>query len=183
MPISLDYLDLDAREEWVAVPVDASDRAKGCVSLRIRELPYSKVKSLEAASMANSSQLQRSAKPLSKLQGGEALEDREAEALARGFCSLFEHAREIVRWGVVGHREGDFRMGGFEVAFECADLEHNGRKYQGASDRMLRLYQLAGGGMAGEEGSLFSQIVAAVNLWQKGKTRTAEEIWAEAEAK
>jgi hypothetical protein len=181
MPISLDYLDLDAREEWVAIPVDASDRAKGCVSLYLRELPYAKAKSLEVAAVASSSKLLHARDPLTRQ--GAPLGDAEAEALAAGFCAMFEVSREVVRWGVSSHLAVDFRMGGFEIPFETAPLSLAGKTYQGASDRMLRLYQLAGGGQAGDEGTLFPQIVAAVNLWQKGKTRTAEEIWAEAEAK
>jgi hypothetical protein len=181
MPVRIDpdYLSLDARTAEVSIPVDAKDRAKGVVRLTLRELPFAKKRAAEMLHLSASTVHAASQSLWEQASNGQGLTTEEADRLARAFSGFFEATREVVRWGVVGHRAEDFLLGEVEIPFESVSLLCNGKCYDCASDRMLRLYQLAGGGRVAEEGTLLPQIARSVLDYQRGEVKTPESLWGE----
>jgi hypothetical protein len=93
----------------------------------------------------------------------------QADALAGALSALYEAQRECVRFGVASHREEDFLAGGLSIAFESAEVTFSGQPYRVASERMLRLYVLAGGGNPGrgDAGELLPALAEAVLQFQR----------------
>jgi hypothetical protein len=181
MPVRIDpdYLSLDARTAEVSIPVDAKDRDKGVVRLTLRELPYAKKRAVEVLYLSALREGEKAEPLRARLDAGEGLSAEDADRLAGAMGSFFEALREVVRWGVVAHQAEDFLRGELATPFEAVALLCNGKHYDCANDRMLRLYQLAGGGRVGEEGTLLPQIARSVLDYQRGEVKTPESLWGE----
>jgi hypothetical protein len=148
MPVDLSsLLNLDATEREVSIPVGAET-----VHVTIRELPYGKAVAVRLA-YASAYQAWQEAGSLSAAS---------ADAIAAALTALYMAQCEVVRWGVTGHRAGDFLMGGLDVPFEGVGATFNGASYVVASPRTLRLYLLAGGGRPGEAGTLIPALADAI---------------------
>jgi hypothetical protein len=153
MPVDLSsLLSLDAAEREVSIPV-----GEELVHVTIRELPYGKA---VAVRLAYASAYQA-------WQDAGALSSASADAIASALTALYQAQCEVVRWGVTGHRAGDFLMGGLDVPFETVAATFNGQSYPVASPRMLRLYLLAGGGRPGDPGTLIPALADAVLAAQR----------------
>jgi hypothetical protein len=153
MPVDLSsLLSLDAQDREVAIPVGSE-----LVHVTIRELPYGKAVAVRLA-YASAYQAYQEAGSLSSAT---------AEALAAALTALYQAQCEVVRWGVVGHRAGDFLMGGLDVPFTSDDATFNGERYRVASARTLRLYLLAGGGKPGDAGTLIPALADAILAAQR----------------
>jgi hypothetical protein len=167
MPVDLSsLLSLDAQEREVSIPVGSET-----VHVTIRELPYGVAKRLSfryGSAYQAYEACKASVERLGK-EGAAPLSPEEQDALASALADLWEAQRDCVRWGVVAHREADFLAGGLTIPFETAEAVFNGAPYRVASPRMLRLYQLAGGGRGGNEGTLIPDIAAAVLKIQRAE--------------
>jgi hypothetical protein len=153
MPVDLsNLLSLDAQEREVSIPVGSET-----VHVTIRELPYGKAVAVRLA-YASAYQAWQEAGVLSSAS---------AEAIAGALTALYQAQCEVVRWGVTGHREEDFLLGGLPVPFESSVATFNGATYPTASPRMLRLYLLAGGGRPGDPGTLIPALAEAVLAAQR----------------
>jgi hypothetical protein len=165
MPVDLSsLLSLDATDREVAIPVGAET-----VHVTIRELPYGVSRRLSLRYLGASQAYEACRASVERMgeAGALPLTSPEADALAGALAALYEAQREAVRWGVTGHREGDFLLGGLPVPFESEEATFNGTPYRVASPRMLRLYQLAGGGRAGDAGALLPDLASAVFAAQR----------------
>jgi hypothetical protein len=181
MPIRIDpdYLSVDAREIELAIPVDARRRDLGVVRITVRELPFAKHRGLEALYLSALKRAGYESDVWERIQSGDGITAEEAERLASACRELLEANAEILRWGVVDHCADDFlRTDGTPIPFEAVSLRHGSRDYRCASPHTLRLYQVAGGGMAGSEGTLIPSIVGAVFAWQRGVALDAEAEFA-----
>jgi hypothetical protein len=148
MPVDLSsLLSLDAEEREVPIPVGAET-----VHVTIRELPYGKAVAVRLA-YASAYQAWQEAGVLSSAS---------AEAIAGALTALYQAQCEVVRWGVVGHREEDWDDKGVGVPFESTEATFNGERYRVASPRTLRLYLSAGGGRPGDAGTLIPALADAI---------------------
>jgi hypothetical protein len=162
--INLDsLLSLDAEEREIEV---SAGEGRGTVRVTVRELPYAKHRAISLRYLGASQAYEAARGALEKL-GASPLPVADAEALAGALGALWEAQRECVRWGVTGHREEDFLAGGVGIPFESTDALCNGERFRVASDRMLRLYQFAGGGRPGDAGELLPALAEAVLAFQR----------------
>jgi hypothetical protein len=157
MPVVLSgLLSLDAREKEIEVSAGAE---RGSVRIKIRELPYAAFQLIRLRYQAALQMLAVASSDLKTKATADA-------ALHKAFC-------EIVRWGVVGHREEDFLLGGCTTPFESTEATFNDDTYRVASDRMLRLYEFAGGGGVGDPGVLLPELAGAIMKFQRPEEATA----------
>lgn len=173
MPITIDFLDLDTRRDWVSLPVDPSDSSKGSARFELQDIPYAKWQSLMMEVFTASEQLQKN---IDALRQTESEENTKAfgEALSR----MLRANTELVRWGVSNHDE--IATGSGAVAFEAENVSFDGVQYKVASAKMLRLYTIIGRDSRGGS-TLLGQLSAAIRRHQGGEAQpTLEALWASA---
>lgn len=170
MPITIDFLDLDTRREWVSLPVDPADQGKGSARFELQDIPYAKWQSLIMEAYSSAEHLTKCIEALRQAHSEQVNKDF-GEALSR----MMRANTDIVRWGVCGHDEISNSAG--KIAFESHLVTFDGSQYKVASDKMLLLYSMIGRDNRGGS-TLLTEITAAVRRHQGGETQPAlEALW------
>lgn len=179
MPVvfDADYLSLDFKEREVSIPVDSLDRAKGCVTVTIREIPFAVKRSLELRRSFSFSRLPKAQELLSKLDS-EHIDTGALNTVGETLGLVRDTQCELVKWGVSNHRAEDFLLRGAPVQFESVPITFAGVSYQIASPRMVQLYASANGkNNPYLHTTLLANIANAVVAFQEGQIVEPEEVW------
>jgi hypothetical protein len=174
MAINIDrLLSLDPTEQEIEVSAGAE---RGSVRVTVRELPYGIARRCSLRYLGALQAYEAARKGLDGL-GDAPLPPAAADALAGALSALYEAQREVVRFGVSSHRAEDFLAGAVEIPFEPAESTFNGQPYRVASERMLRLYVIAGGGRlgTGDAGELLPALAEAVLAFQRPESAAPQE--------
>jgi hypothetical protein len=169
MPVNIDrLLSLDSQEQEIEV---SAGESRGSVRVTVRELPYGIARRCSLRYLGAMQAYEACKATLGRLSALEAhpVSPTEADALAGALTALYEAQREVVRFGVAGHRAEDFLAGAVTIPFEAAEVTFNGQPFKVASERMLRLYAFAGGGNPGrgDAGELLPALAEAVLAYQR----------------
>ena len=88
MPITIDFLDLDTRLDWVSLPVDPADPTKGSARFQLQDIPYAKWQSLMMEVLSSAEQLQKAL---------DALRQSESEQSTKVFFrDVHDHVVQII---------------------------------------------------------------------------------------
>jgi hypothetical protein len=176
--LDTDYLSLEFREQDVIIPVDAKDESKGCVTVRLREIPFAIKKSIDLKFYAANERLQRASASLSKMGKGEEVLNSEIDDIGQAFGTLRESQLEIIRWAVCGHNADDFLVKGVPFPFESTETILAGVRYSVVGPRVLRLYQLVSSqGIDAVNTNLIANMASSARAFQNGTIPTPEEVW------
>lgn len=173
MPITIDFLDLDTRLDWVSLPVDPAEPSKGSARFQLQDIPYAKWQSLMMEVLSSAEQLQ---KALDALRQSES--EQSTKVFGEALSRVLRSNTEVVRWGVANHDE--IETGSGAVAFEAESVSFDGVQYKVASAKMLRLYTIIGRDNRGGS-TLLAQLSAAIRRHQGGEAQPAlEALWTSA---
>ena len=179
MTLNIDHLSLEFSERDVLIPVDATDKEKGTVTVRLREIPYAVKKSLDLRFYAASEQIEKARGVLTKIGKGEDVAHADIDRIGEAFGSLRAAQLEIIKWAVCGHDPKAFTYRGEPVLFETVDAIVAGVKYQVASPKMLRLYPAVSRDAFDTINSSFlANLALAARAFQSGEPPLTDEVWA-----
>jgi hypothetical protein len=190
--------ELTARE--FALPVDPTgEKSRKVFHVTLSDIPEGKWAGLLSAQIAawqaaaevygKTAELEQSFRETSgfdvfdKILAAAEANTASSDAQGRAQRLVLVASREIVRWGVSGHRSEDFRFPKEEggpptpTPFEAEEVTWEKQRYRVASERMLRLYN-------SRYVRVLGLLADAVMEFQSGRVKTPEERWeAYAEAK
>jgi len=173
-----DLLSLEFAERDVEVPIDARDESKGCVIVRIREIPYAIKKSLDVRSYAAFDKVEQAREVYGKIASHKDVTPEEISSVGAAFGSVRDAQLEVIKWAVCGHNEKDFLVKGAPTPFESVDIVVSGVRYSVASPRMLRLYSLASPeSIDALHTSFIANLAHIARQFQVGTIPTPKEIW------
>jgi hypothetical protein len=179
--LDTDLLSLEFREQDCLIPVDAKDRSKGSVAVRIREIPFAVKKSIDLKFYAANDRLAKASQHLSKLAKGEPVLNTEIDEIGAAFGTLRDSQLEIIRWAVCGHNADDFINKGLPVPFSSQDTILAGVRYSVVSPLILRLYQaISPSGIDSVNTNFIACLAAVAREFQNGVLLTPEMIWQDA---
>lgn len=176
--IDTDLLSLEFKERDFLIPIDAKSKDKGCVTVRLREIPYAVKKSLDIKLLSASDKLDKCKKVFEKISQEEQTTSQEIDSIGEAFGSLRAAQIDLVKWSVCGHNESDFLVQGKPYPFETTDSIVAGIVYKVASPKILKLYQIATpDNLETLQTSFFASLAYIARMFQVGTVITPQDIW------